>query len=724
MARRSVLVVPLVFAGLLGSAASAQQAPPEVVPPAPPDFPALAGRTLSNGAAVVIMPDPLLPWVDVSLMLPGGRGADPRGGAGTAELVSGLVVRGTDRRSASELAADVDRIGATLSPIAGTDWTTVSSGSLTVHLDSALALMADVVLHPSFPQDEVQRLRRQGVVALQTRWAEPGSMASRTFREAVYGSHPYGLHERPEEVRDLTAADLRAYHRRIFRPEGAVFLVSGDVEPDDVLRRLEAHFSDWADGTGATTDGTPPRGSDPPGPPETEGARAPENIIVHTPGSTRAVIRMGHTLPAGDHPDWAGLSVLGQIFGGGPEARLGTRLRARGWSGSAIAALSRRRGPGLLEVDLDVRVEVADSAVAEVLAALEELTTEGPGLQETEAFKGFIAASLPLQLATARQVVGQIGRIQLLGGGSAGGSAQRSPAAGGSVSNALEAYANAVRALTPDELLRTAAQHLRPENVRVVVVGDATLLRPRLATLGPVRMVDLDGGTIDLADLTPPLTPLTTDASSLGTGTWTYRITVDGSVMGEMVRSLVRDVEDTPGRFFLRSSTTVGQQVLVQDVTFDGAAFRPLSGGFELTQGAQRAGARLDMVDGRVLGGRTLPDGRTEPFEASLAPGSLVGEMLEVALWLADLREGLELVLPIVQVESGAAAHVRVRVLERTRVTVPAGRFDAYRIEIEGAQSTQIVYARVREPHIIVKIETLGQPFVMELESEEVGGGV
>ena len=712
-------------AGLLGLAApselgaaeesvSAQHGPPEVAPPAPPAFPGLEERSLSNGTGVLIVPDSLLPWVDVSLMLPGGKSADPALGAGTAELVSHLITRGTDRRSSADLAGAVDRIGATLAAVVGTDWITVSLGSLTPHLDSALTLMADVVLRASFPQAEVQRLRRQGVIALETGWAEPQAMAVRMFRHAVYVSHPYGLYERPEEVHDLSAADLRAYHRRVFRPEGAVFLVSGDIESDDVVSLLKAHFSGWAAGTETPTAEAPPRGPEPLGAPPAEGGRRGESVIVHTPGSTRAVIRMGHQLPAGDHPDWAGLSLLGQLLGGGPQARLGRRLRAHGWSGAAVAAVSRRRGPGLLEVDLDVRVEVADSAIAEVMAALEELRSEAPGLEETEAFKSFIAASLPLRLATARQVVGQVGRFRLLRGGS--------DAAGGS-SLALEDYAAAVRALTPDELLRIAGEHLRPEDVTVVVVGDATLLRPRLATVGPVRMVDMDGGTIDLADLMPPVTPLTTDVSSLGPGTWTYRITVDGSVIGEMVRTLARDPDGTPERFSLRSSTTVGPQVLVQEVTFDGREFRPLSGSFELTQGRQRAGARLDIVDGRVVGDRILPDGRTEPFEAPLAPGSLVGEMLEVAVWLADLQEGLELVLPVVQVESGAAAHVRVRVLDRTRVTVPAGRYDAYRIEIQGAQATQLVYARVRAPHVIVKLETSGQPFIMELESEVVGRG-
>ena len=699
---------------------SAQQAPPEVAPPPPPAFPALEERTLSNGAGVLIVRDSLLPWVDVSLVLPGGRSADPLLGAGTAELVSHLITRGTDRRSSADLAGAVDRIGATLTAVVGTDWITVSLGSLTPHLDSALTLMADVVLRPSFPQAEVQRMRRQGVIALQTGWADPQAMALRMFRQEVYVWHPYGMYERPEEVRDLTVADLRAYHGRVFTPEGAVFLVSGDIESDDVVGRLEAHFSGWAAGTETPTADARPRGPDPLRAPPAEGNRRGGSVIVHTPGSTRAVIRMGHQLPAGDHPDWAGLSLLGQLLGGGPEARLGPRLRA-GWSGAAVATVSRRRGPGLLEVDLDVRVEVADSAIAEVMAALEELRSEAPGVEETEAFKSFIAASLPLQLATARQVVGQVGRFRLLGEG-VGRATGGSDAAGGS-SLALEDYAAAVRALTPDELLRIAGEHLRPEDVTVVVVGDATLLRPRLATLGPVRMVDMDGGTIDLSDLMPSITPLTTDASSLGPGTWTYRITVDGSVIGEMVRTLARDPDGTPERFSLRSSTTVGPQVLVQEVTFDGREFRPLSGSFELTQGRQRAGARLDIVDGLVVGDRSLPDGRTEPFEAPLAPGSLVGEMLEVAVWLADLREGLEVVLPVVQVESGAAAHVRVRVLDRTRVTVPAGRYDAYRIEIQGAQATQLVYARVRAPHVIVRLETSGQPFIMELESEVVGGG-
>ena len=691
---------------MAAGAGSAQQAPPEVAFPEPPSFPNLEDRVLSNGVGVVIVRDTLLSWVEVSLAIPGGRSADLPGLAGVAELVSQLITRGTDSRSPTELASAVDGSGIILSVVVGTDWTTVSLGSLTMHLDSALTLLADVVLHQSFPQAELQRVRRQRLVALQTAWTEPRAVAARTLRQAVYGAHPYGLLERPEEVRDLSAADLRDYHRRVFKAEGALFLVSGDVDPDDVANRLEAHFSGWSAGA----DYSPPAGR---GDFEAAvtGSGGAQSLIVHVPGSTRALIRMGHALAAGDHPDWAGLAVLGQMLGGDPEARLGEVLRSRGWTGSATAVLTRRRGPGLLEVDLDVPAEVADSAVAEVMSNVAMLGSEPPGAEETEALTSSISVALPLQLATARQVVGQVGRLRLLAGAPARGPDE------------LEEYAAAVRAQTPEGLRRIAAEHLDPEDLRIVVVGDARLLRPRLAALGPVRMVDMDGADLDLADLAPPVTPLAIDASSLQPGTWRYRISLDGGVAGEMVRRLAPATDGSAGRFSLRSSTTLGPQLLNQEVIFEVREFRPVGGSFEFTQRGQRVGAHLDVVEGRILGARALPDGHTEPFEAPLVPGSLLGEMLEVALWLADLQEGLELVLPVLQVESGVVAHVRVRVLDRTRVTVPAGRYDAYRIEIEGAQAPQLVYARVRAPHVVVRLETPGQPFVIELEAEEVPGG-
>ena len=686
----------------------AQQAPPAVRPPALPSFPTFEERTLSNGASVLILPNSMLPWVDVSLILPGGRAADLEEMSGTAELVARLITKGTARHSVSELAEALDRSAVNLAAVVGTDWMTVSIGSLTTQLDSALSVLADVVLRPSFPQTEVQQARRRRVVALQTAWMEPRAMASRAFRRAVYGTHPYGAYESPERVRDLTTEDLREYQRRVFRPDGAVFLVSGRVDPDDITNRLEAHFSEWD-----RADARPSRGAnrDTAGIAGPGGAR-PQSVIVHAPGSTRAVIRMGHTLVAGDSPDWPGLLLLGQILGGGPEARLGDLARSRGWAGAAVATMNRRRGPGLLEIGLDVRVEVADTAVAEIVTLLEQLRSEAPGIEETEALQEFISAALPLQLSTARQVVGQIGRTRLLADVS------------GESSGLLTEYAAALRALTPEGLRRVAREHLRPGEVSVVVVGDARLLRPRLAALGSVRMVDADGRDLGLADLTPAVTPLTTDASSLGPGSWRYRVSADGEVVGEMVRVLSTDAGGAVGRYSLSSSTTVGPQTLAQEVTFDGGEFRPLSASFQFTQGAQRVGARIAVVEGRTSGSRTLPDGRTEPFDTPFVPGALVGEMLEVAVWMADLSEGLELVLPVVQVESGATAYVRVRVLDRTRVTVPAGRYDVYRIEIVGPQAPQLVYARVGTPHIIVKLETPGQPFVIELEADGAEGGL
>lgn len=669
---------------------------PEIPPPAAIELPAFEERVLANGASLVVVPDSTLPWVTVSLIVTGGMSADPLDRVGVSTLVASLLTRGTDRLGAAELSEAVDALGATLTATAGTDWTTVVLGVLTPHLDAALGLMAEVVMSPSFSQEELQRVRRRALVSLQAGWADPRIVASRTLRERLYGAHPYGWHQDPDRLRGVTLADLRDYHGRSFRPEGAMFLVSGDVDPDAAAGLLDAHFGDWA----SASDALPP-------PPEPAQAGSGGIVLVHLPGSTRAIVRVGQLLPRGDDPDWVGLSMASQLLGGGGQDRLTRRFAARGWAGSVFSSANRRRGPGFLEVGADVRVELADSAISEIMGALEELSRGVPEPAEVESLRAFTAASLPLRFETARQVAAQIGSFRMLGLGS----------------EALGAWGARIRDVTPEELASVAAERIRPQDATTVVVGDASLLRPRLAALGPLSIVDVDGRPLDLADLAPPVTPFHPDASPLREATWTYRISADGSVVGDLVRSLTRDVDGTPGRLTLTSTTTTGPQVLVQEVTFDGEAFRAVRGSFDLTLGDRRAGARLEVRDQRVVGSRTLPDGRSEPFEAPFGEGALIGEMLEVAIWLAELREGLELVLPIVQVESGAQARVRVRVLDRVRITVPAGRFDTYRVEIGGGQASQVVFARVTAPHVIVRLQTEGQPFVMELESETVGPG-
>ena len=171
-----------------------------------------------------------------------------------------------------------------------------------------------------------------------------------------------------------------------------------------------------------------------------------------------------------------------------------------------------------------------------------------------------------------------------------------------------------------------------------------------------------------------------------------------------------------PDAITLTSTVVTGQQTLRQEVTFRASTFSPVAASFTLSAPGGEIGARATVKNGLVQGSRTFPDGRVEDFQVPATAGAVMGEMLELALWLVDHVPGRKIRIPVTQVESGATTIMSAQVLGVTNIDVPAGTFRAYRIEMVSDAGDQILYARTEAPHIILRLETRGQPLVMQLE--------
>ncbi|HSG49051.1 MAG TPA: pitrilysin family protein, partial [Longimicrobiales bacterium] len=349
MARRILRTAVPILLGLavVPSQVRAQQAPPPPLPLQEVEFPEFRELTLSNGARAVVVTNTEIPLVTVNLVIPGGSAADPVGKEGAASMVAQLLTQGTSTRGHEEMAEAVDFLGATLGAGAGRDEISVTLGSLTGQLDEALALMADAVLDPTFPEDRLELLRTQNLSALQVALSQAATVASRAFIRSVYGDHPYGKLETPASLRALTRDDLAAFHREHFTPSSALFVVAGDITADEAVARLEGAFREWTGGSGATE-----------AHPTVLDRAAPEVILVHKPGSVQAEVRVGHLLAEGDHPDWTSLAVANQVLGGTSASRLFQVLREEmGYTYGAYSSLGRARGQGTFQASMAVRNE-------------------------------------------------------------------------------------------------------------------------------------------------------------------------------------------------------------------------------------------------------------------------------------------------------------------------------------------------------------------------------
>jgi len=222
--------------------------PPELGPPPKVSLPPITTRQLPNGLKLMIVEQHELPLADFVLLVGSGSTADPASKPGIANLVSAMLREGTTTRKSLEIADQIAFLGIRLSPTSSWESSTLSLHTPTAQLDSALALFADVALHPSFPANEFERVRKTQLTELLQLRDQGAAIASIAFPAIIYGSaHPYGAPAQGTEasVKALTTGDLQSYYQANFRPNNATLIVVGDVTPAQVEQKINALFGGW-----------------------------------------------------------------------------------------------------------------------------------------------------------------------------------------------------------------------------------------------------------------------------------------------------------------------------------------------------------------------------------------------------------------------------------------------------------------------------------------------
>ena len=667
---------------------TAQQGPPLPLPMEPVAFPDFHERMIANGARLLVVTQDEVPYVTVTAVLRGGSAVDPEDRVGLADFAASLLTKGTPTRTAEEISEAIDFVVGSLRASATADWINVSLGVLEPDLDAGLALLADVVMNPTFPDDELELVRTRALSGLEASLARPAVLASRAFTRAVYGEHGYGKLETEATLRAIDRPSLQAFHQRWFHPRNALFVVAGSASANRVASALESAFREWEPGSvPEVAYGAPP-------------APRREVILVHRPGSVQAVVRAGHLLARGDHPDWTALSVADQVVGGGITGRLFKILREeRGWTYGAYAQGTRRKDLGVWQAAIEARNEVAADAIAELIVQIERMRTElvpGPELDVTQSF---LVGSFPLAIETPQQIANQVASNRLLG----------------LPDDALVTYRDRVTALDATDIRRVASDHLQPDRLVLVVVGDASELQAELTRFGPLSVVDAEGEPVELSTLLPASSGERFDASLLRPGSYEYRVLLDGNPVGTMERELVEDTAAGEPALAYRGTVAMGAQRVETEVVFGVPGFEARAASASMAMGGQTATMGARVVGGRLVGSVELPTG-TQPVDRAVPEGTLIADMVEVALWSAELEEGKEIRVPVARLETGAIEGQIMRVTGIEEVTVPAGTFRAWRVEIEGSEP-QTVWARQEAPHVLLKLVPAGQPLSLELVS-------
>jgi len=427
--------------------------------------------TLSNGLTLILSERRGLPIVAANLVLKTGSDANPLDKPGLANFVAAMLDEGTATRNALQIADQVAQLGASLTTGSSMDATTASVRSLTKNFGPTLDILADVVLHPSFPAEEIERQRASRLAGLVQQRDNPAQVAALVLASALYGTkHPYGYAEVGTEasVKAVTRGDMDGFWKQNFVPNNAALVVAGDISLPELRALAEKSFGSWARGTPAQ----PNLGA-----PSTTAARI---VIVDKAGSPQTQVRVAGIGAARSSPDFRPMQVMNIALGGLFSSRINMNLReAHGYTYGASSGFSFRRAAGPFQVASGIRTDVTAPAVDEIFKELRGMVERPLTEDELTKAKDAMANSLPGAFESSANAVGNFSNVFIYDLGL----------------DYYTKYAAQVNAVTRDQTLTMAKKYLDPSKMVVIAVGDRAKIEAELKklNLGAIEVRDTEG---------------------------------------------------------------------------------------------------------------------------------------------------------------------------------------------------------------------------------------
>ena len=442
-------------------------------------FPAIERATLSNGIPVALARRGAVPKVLVNINFDAGTAADRLDSPGTQAAMLALLDEGTATRSATAIAEEQERLGATINAGASLDSSAVALDALKANLAPSLALMSDVVRAPAFAPDDVARVKGQRLAEIAQADAAPSALAMRTMAPLLYGTaHPYGLPAdglgNAASVAALTPDALRTAHAKWLRPDLARITVVGDITMAELTPLLEKAFGQWA----VPASARPEKPLDAAIPPA-----AARIVVVDRPNSPQSVILAGRVLPiTGKQPGMEALELANEILGDGFLSRLNLDLREdKGWTYGVRSQIDRPVGNRALTVMTPVQADRTGDSIRLLLADMKAFPARSPAKPgEVSRVTDGNIRGLPNRFETNAQVLGQIVQNDRLG----------------RPDDYVTTLPARYRAIDATALDAAAKQWLQPDGLTIVVVGDRRKIEGQLRKVGlPVSYVPAPAAT-------------------------------------------------------------------------------------------------------------------------------------------------------------------------------------------------------------------------------------
>jgi zinc protease len=434
---------------------------------------------LGNGMRVIVLENHKLPTFAMQMVVMSGGLSDPADQPGAAQYTATMLREGTKTRSSRQIAEAIESMGAFLVATSGLSWPTsqITATGLTENFDQIMELFADVILNPSFPADDLNKLKTRAAAQLRAQRSQPGFLANEMFLKTMYGAHPASRAAlTPAQLQGITPDTLKQFHAAHYRPNNAIFAIVGDVNPSEIVAKLEKTFGGQQGDAqhGSWTRGDVPR----PDLPKVSEPGQSKVYLIDRPGSEQTNLILGNLSIERNDPDYYALDVMNQILGGGASARLFLNLREdKGYTYGAYSGFNAAKYRGVFRASTEVQTKVTKGSMDELIYEFKRIRDEKAPDDEFDRAKRTIIGGFAMQLESPQSLLANIITQKIY----------NLPA------DYWDAYPQKIAAVTADDVQRVARKYLDLAKLQIVAVGDAKQIADMMKQFGGVELYDTEG---------------------------------------------------------------------------------------------------------------------------------------------------------------------------------------------------------------------------------------
>jgi zinc protease len=455
---------------------------PQATPPPPAQphsvaFPKPVEETLPNGLRVIVVERRESPLVSAQLIIKNGGEVDPPELAGLADMTANLLTKGTQTRDATQIAQQIESLGASLNSDARWDSSSTNLSVMSSKVAQAMEILADVVRRPTFKSEEVERLRQQYLDNVTLALGDPGSIARLVAARVVFGDSPYGhpISGTTESLTRITAADIAKMHGRYYRPDNAILIIGGDIGAKDGFALATKYFGDWQKPATPLPEVSAAM--------ESASSKSGRIVVIDKPDAGQAAVYLARAGINRKDPDYFSGIVSNSVLNG-YSGRLNQEIRIkRGLSYGAGSALEARRDVGPFLASAQTKNESGAQVADLLLGEIGRLSSSPPADVELTPRKAVLIGNFSRNLETASGLVGQVGAL----------------AFHGLSLDEINRYINNVQAISAEDIKKFASKTLDAKTSNIIIVGNAKAFLPELQKKYPnvevISMSDLDLNT-------------------------------------------------------------------------------------------------------------------------------------------------------------------------------------------------------------------------------------